>query len=200
MIIEKVAIAKIRSVMLKKGYAFWDTGDLNLNIIGIRKANGRVDAFDDWITCIYKRNDQWCMNEWAATTDPGLFWMKNFDNPKGVAFLVPGQYLSAWQIGLHRGKYEALVQTRPVTVYRDNNKNDIIELAPETKDTGLFGINIHRAHEQFLMDKVDQWSAGCMVIDRPEDFAQFIGLCKESANKYGNHFTYTLLDEMDLYS
>lgn len=66
-------------------------------------------------------------------------------NPKGTAILAPGQYQSSHKIGLHRGKYKALVQHRPVTVYRDNNKDSKYDLEPTKKDTGIFGINIHKA-------------------------------------------------------
>lgn len=200
MITEKIAIARIRAVMLKKGYAFWDDGELNLNIIGIRKADGKLDAFDDWLTCIYRRGGEWFLKEWQATTEPGTYWTQNFENPNGVAILMPNQYRGCYSIGLHNGKYEALVQTGAVTVYRDNNKDAKLDLLPEKKDTGWFGINIHRAHETWLMDSVSMWSAGCQVVRNPKDFAEFMGIVKEAAAIWGPKFTYTLLDEMDLYA
>ena len=199
MIAQKIAIAKVRSTLLRLNYGFWENGNYNLNIIGVRKEKGSMDVYDDWIMCIYKRDGIWCMDEWTATVDPGKYWVKNFDNPNGVAYLVPGQYRSAWSIGKHRGKYDALVQVKPVQVYRDNNKDEVVDLNPTTIDTGIFGINIHRSHETALMTSVDQWSAGCQVFQRPEDFAKFMELARLSASLYGNKFTYTLIDELELY-
>ena len=66
-------------------------------------------------------------------------------NSKGVAILKPGQYLKSHKLRLHGGKYLALGQQNPLTVYRDNNRDDNYDLNESKTDTGLFGINIHRA-------------------------------------------------------
>ena len=42
----------------------------------------------------------------------------------GCAVLKPGQYRGSHKLRLHGGKYLALGQKKPVTVYRDNNRND----------------------------------------------------------------------------
>ena len=112
-------------------------------------------------------------------------------NPKGTALLKPNQYVDTWQIGLHQGKYEALVQAKPVDVYRDKNLND---LAEETSsiDRGLFGLNIHRASETITSKLIDKWSAGCQVLNNPVDFKELLHECKLSGKKT---FTYTLLRE-----
>ena len=47
-------------------------------------------------------------------------------NYKGVAILKPGQYKKSHKIGKHQGKYEALCQQNPVTVYRDKSRKDQI--------------------------------------------------------------------------
>ena len=67
---------------------------------------------------------------------------------KGTAVLKPGQYRGSHKIRLHGGKYTALGQKKNVTVYRDRNKDDKYDLNESTCDTGLFGINIHRATAQ----------------------------------------------------
>ena len=66
---------------------------------------------------------------------------------------------------------------------------------PSTIDTGYFGINIHKAGR--ASTQVDKWSAGCQVISRSEDFATFMDLTEEAAERHGNSFTYTLLLETD---
>ena len=46
----------MKKVMEDKGYAFFEEGDYNLNIIGIRNASGRADLFDDNMIIIEKHN------------------------------------------------------------------------------------------------------------------------------------------------
>ena len=58
---------------------------------------------------------------------------------------------------------------------------------------GSFGINIHKAGKD--SKDVDQWSAGCQVFQKSDDFNEFMGLARKHKNLYGNKFTYTLIDE-----
>ena len=112
-------------------------------------------------------------------------------NSKGCAILKAGQYRGAYQIGLHKGKYEALVQRGgKVTVYRDNNKDDTLDRV--TEDSGYFGINIHKSlrHHQ----EVGLYSAGCQVFQNSHDFKEFMLLVKRSSVLYGDTFTYTLIE------
>ncbi len=86
-------IDKIKVAMKAKGYAFFENGDYNLNIIGIRTIGNKVtNVFDDLLTLSYKVNGEWVFKQWAATTDPGTKGVKEFHNAQGVARLVPGQY------------------------------------------------------------------------------------------------------------
>jgi hypothetical protein len=112
-------------------------------------------------------------------------------NPKGTAVLKPGQYVDTWKIGLHQGKYEALTQCANVTVFRDGNKNDVAEESKIT-ETGIFGINIHRANPSIVSKFIDKWSAGCQVLNAPKQFNHLLAKCKTSGL---NKFTYTLLNE-----
>jgi len=157
------------------------------HIVGIRSDANSPDKFDDLIGLIEKDN----LVLFTGTTNPGTHWLKNLLNPKGAALLKPNQYLNTYQLGLHQGKYTALCQRKPVTVYRDGNKNGIAEETAVT-DTGLFGINIHRANPSAVSSIIDKWSAGCQVLNDPIDFNFLIKRCKESGLK---EFTYTLLKE-----
>ena len=185
-----------------KGYKFFDTPDkkLNLNLIGVRRDNQGTNTFDDFLLVMYREEDLMVSNRYQITTDPGKYWLKNPTNPKGTAVLVPGQYRGTWQLGKHQGKYEALVQRKPVKVYRDNNKDDIIDYnnISTIVDEGYFGINIHRSNPYDQSYVVNKWSAGCQVFKKVQDYDNFIKLCGESAKVYGNSFTYTLIDEKDL--
>ena len=112
-------------------------------------------------------------------------------NPKGTSLLKANQYVDTWKVGLHQGKYEALVQAKPVTVFRDSNKNDVAEESGVT-DTGIFGINIHRANEKLVSQLIDKWSAGCQVLNNPADFKKLMDMAKATKQPF---FTYTLLKE-----
>lgn len=188
-------VEEIKKVMASKGYAFFE-GPWNVNLIGIRKDNKLSNQFDDTFLLIYQDDDyHWVMHEFTKfTTDPGEYYsQKKLLNPEGVAIMVPGQYKSIWKFGLHRGKYDALVQRGKVTVYRDSNKDIVIDLDSET-DTGLFGINLHHAAEASTVGK---YSAGCQVFQYPRHLKSVLDILHKSAEKYGDSFTYTLLEEKD---
>lgn len=193
--------ADIPATMKKKGYAFFTTGYYNLNIIGIRKDNKNAvnNKYDDVMVVIYKTKKGWSTHYYTITTEPGAYYMsKKLGNVKGTAILVPGQYRGCWEIGKHNGKYKALVQRKPVKVYRDGNMDDVYDMYPETINEGMFGINIHRSNEGFTRDTIDMYSAGCQVFNSPKEFGAFMTLCDKQAELYGNTFTYTLIDEKDL--
>jgi hypothetical protein len=60
--------------------------------------------------------------------------------------LVEGQYKDTHKIDFHQKEYKALCQRLgPVKVYRDNNKNNKLDLNSKTIVSGNFGINIHKA-------------------------------------------------------
>ena len=125
----KVKDYDFEKLFKKKKYAFFTEGAYNLNIIGVRAAGEQMNkSFDDVIILIYKTpTGAWNRQIYQVTTDPGRYYMLNPATRKGTAILVPGQYRSAYEIGLHRGKYKALCQRKHVKVYRDANKNDIYD-------------------------------------------------------------------------
>lgn len=182
-----------------KGYSYFKKGNFNLNIIGIRSKESvkNENRFDDVLIVIYYLDNKIYKKLYNITTDPGITYLKKPLATNGCAILVPGQYKSSWTIGLHKGKYKALVQCKPVKVYRDNNKDDIMDFNPVTIDTGMFGINIHKAGENSTI--INNWSAGCQVFQRTCDFNNFMYYCdQQTKNGFGNKFTYTLLEEKDL--
>jgi hypothetical protein len=190
-------IDKIKVAMKAKGYAFFENGDYNINIIGIRNSDTGskvTNVFDDLLTVSYKIGDVWHFKKWAATTDPGTKGVKEFHNAQGVARLVPGQYRGSHAIGLHQGKYEALKQAKPVKVYRDANKDMTYDTKLITE--GIYGINIHKAGTDSTY--VENWSEGCQVFKKSADFDEFMALVKKAATLHGNSFTYTLLESKDL--
>ena len=199
---DKIANTDIEQVMIRKGYRFFK-GVYNLNIIGVRSKESvkQSNKFDDAIIVCWGIDSErtGIPNKliFAATTDPGIKSLKAPMNAKGTAILVPGQYRGSHTIGFHQGKYEALVQCAPVKVYRDGDKDNILDMDKRTIDTGMFGINIHKAGIASVI--VDDWSAGCQVVAIEKDYAIFMDLCrKQKLAGYGDKFTYTLLEEKDL--
>jgi hypothetical protein len=202
MLMEILTPKNIKSYFAAKDYKFFDTPGkkLNINIIGVRRDNQGSNTFDDFLLVMYREEELMISNRYQITTDPGKYWLLNPMNPKGTAVLAPDQYRSTWQLGKHQGKYDALVQRKPVKVWRDNNKDEIIDYNNITllSDEGYFGINIHRSNPYDQSYVINKWSAGCQVFKKVEDYNKFIQVCKDSAEIYGNSFTYTLVDEKDL--
>ena len=189
-------LSSIQTVMKAKGYKYFSNAKgHDLNIIGVRTADNRADAFNDWVTVSYIFDRVWNFFAFPATTDPGLYYRKNPLNVKGTAVLVPGQYRKAHKVGKHKG-YKALEQVGSVTVFRDRDLNDTIDTTGE-RDSGLHKINIHRANPDRGSTLVHKWSAGCQVLQDPDQFMFLMKLCDRSADKFSNAFTYTLLEEAD---
>ena len=182
----------------KLGFQVNSSGDYDLNIIGIRTSTVQPNKFDDHLYCIYKVDNKWTQHRWNITTDPGLYWLHNPMNDLGTALVVAGrQYKDVWQLGKHRGRYKALVQTgNKIAVYRDANRDDEHTFDSATIEEGYFGINCHRATTaKGGSVNVNKWSAGCQVFQNPNDFKKFIALCVKQREREHTKFTYTLLNE-----
>lgn len=177
------------------GHKVFTDGDYNLNLVGIRKDYSASNRFDDTMAAFYKVDGEWRLRHWPVTTDPGWYYLEN-GLAKGTAVLKEGQYRGAYRIGLHRGQYKALVQAKPVTVYRDGNKDH--RLDTDRTETGMFGINIHRAGQWAPSTLVDKWSAGCQVFSHLDYFQHLLVLADKSTALYGPLITYTLIKEADL--
>ena len=196
---ERLLYHSIRKAVINKGHKFFDNGKFNLNIIGIRRDVNQANLFDDLLTVLYIDKDFIQRVEiFNITTDPGRYWLKNPMTPTGTAILKEGQYRGAYVIGKHRGKYYALVQNLPVEVYRDNDKNKVVNYGSSVTEKGHFGINIHRSNPKGSSYLVDKWSAGCQVFQGYFQYMRFMKLINTSADSWGNRFTYTLINEKDL--
>ena len=179
------------------GHEVFDGGDFDLNLFGIR-CGLNTNAFDDLLGCAYKEDGAWKVEYWPATTDPGYYHLENPQNIEGTAILVPGQYRGIWALDLHRKKYRALCQRNgPVKVYRDANRDTVLDLNSNTISEGFFGINIHKAGTS--SKRVDRWSAGCQVLAKEDDFERLLKLCLTQVAIHGwEKFTYTLITTDDL--
>jgi hypothetical protein len=216
---KKIILDELIEVYRRKNYKIFDNGiPYNLNIGIIRTKDMIPNKFNDWIYCFYKdESGKQKFHCWPATTDPGLYylrypfqpeadlhqrrmnlWLKlSAEYKKGTAILAPDQYLGCWRLGLHKGKYKALVQTGNVKVYRDANRDDKYDYIESSAEWGLFGINIHRASKWGIVNYINKFSAGCQVFENTGHFNQFIKICEKSLNYFSDRFSYTLIEEKD---
>ena len=188
----------ILAVMSRKGYRIYRNPDksFDLNIVGVRTTTLVPHVFDDWITIFYMSHGRWIFNAFPATTDPGLFWLGNPMNQMGTAIVKQGQYRGMFGLGKHKG-YNALVQKSDVTVIRDFNRDPVLDFDSGREETGVFGINLHRASRFGESLNVDRWSAGCQVLCDPLQFNYLMAICEKGADAFGDSFTYTLIHEDD---
>ena len=190
---------QIEKAVKSKGYVWFNASkDYDVNVVGVRNSSTLsqvTNLFDDKITLSYKVNGEWFFHCWDATTEPGKKGVMQFHNSGGVARLVPNQYRGAYAVSMHRGKYQALCQRlKNVTVWRDKNRD--MNFDEIIQDTGMFGINIHKAGT--VSNFVENWSEGCQVFKRTKDFNDFMVLINRAKEIHGNHFTYTLITSNDI--
>ena len=189
---------RYKKILEEKGYKFFDSElPYNVNIIGVRNMDGRVNKFDDIILVIYRDSyKRWIVDSYQATSDPGLYWLKKPMKVTGTAILVPNQYRGAYKIDKHRGQYDALCQRgAEVTIWRDNDRDSAHDMKGETH-SGWYGINIHKAGKDSSL--VNKWSAGCQVFKNASDFSQFMDTMREAEKRFSNSFSYTLIESTDL--
>lgn len=177
-----------------------------LVIVNIRANNKTANLFDDTTMLVF--NDS-VLAIVESTCDAGTPNLKNPVNKDGAAIVMNGFYPKLWKIGSHRGKYEALVQNAPVIVFRDNNKDNVLDypdrmitdvfldvMATEPNivfregdvnhsvQRGMFGINLHRASSWRELEEVGLYSAGCCVIRKPTDFDKLLVGAKDILKQY----------------
>jgi hypothetical protein len=196
----KVIKNRYKAVSLSKGYAFFESGDYNVNIIGVRNMSGDAKHFDDFLDVVYKISGEWVCDSYPITTEPGPNILRRPINSKGTAILVPGQYRGVYQIATHGGKsrYTALCQRKGnVKVWRDDNRDTVADY-DGVEDEGMFGINIHKHSGPDTRKNTGGVSAGCQVFQSSKDFYEFMDTCDAARDRYENSFTYTLIEEKEL--
>ena len=139
---------------------------------------------------------------WEATTEPGRHYtqIERLD-PRGAARIAFGQY-KAWSVGTHMAGrpsgHEALVQTAPITVFRDLNED--YERTGDQRFEGLFGVNQHWGFDLPKSD-VGRASAGCLVGRTKAGHRAFMALCRDDPRYRANNsyrFMSTVLPAADV--
>lgn len=173
--------------MQKKGYPF-STGAGEYNIIYVEgmDADGTPNSdqpnyFNDRRFVIEIVNGKpKIVGNWEATTEPGLYYTYNpINKGKGAARIAFGQYKS-WKVGTHYGggadPHEALVQSAPITVHRDFNKD--LKRTGDKLDTGFFDVNQHWGFD-LPRNNISFASAGCLVGRTRDGHREFMKLIKQ---------------------
>ncbi|MEM8556935.1 MAG: hypothetical protein AAGG50_03745 [Bacteroidota bacterium] len=153
--------------------------------IGVRSANTEAGAFDDAMgILVYKPGGApsserfWAQME-VGTVDPGTPHMLRPINPRGCGIICEGFHKNIWTRGLHKGRQRALIQRgAPIRVYRDDNRDTILDFDPGTVEEGWFGANWHTTAGR--ADDVGLWSAMCPVTQDPRLHAAMMDVCYES--------------------
>jgi hypothetical protein len=188
---------KIKAVFQKKGYKFNEAPFL-INKCGLRTNDQTPNKFNDFLFDVYIDEDgKKQLDVYNGTTRPGEFWLEHPMNTKGCAILKPGQYENMWEIGLHRGLYEAFVQINPCTVIRDSDRDGKWDYSG-VSETGLFGIDGHYAHLDGVSYDINQASAGCQVVNDSSSLKLMLFTAQRQITKRRvKSFTYTLFLEDD---
>jgi len=192
------AIESMRALYKRKGYVFIEDGVYIPNIMGVRSTNINSNEFNDIGVCAYKDiYKNWCIDYFNMTTDPGVYYRKNTLNVAGTGILAPQQIIDGFKLGLHRGK-KALVQNKPFLVYRDNNKDDKLDLDNIVWAGVECGFNFHGAIDSriIISKNVGKFSAGCQVVQFSSKFQLILDVCN-LAKKYNviSAFNYVLVEE-----
>lgn len=123
----------------------------------------------------------------TGNTEPGRYYADTKPQRSGLTRMAYGFHDRIWSVGLHRSRYEALVQNGyPVKIYRDFDKNYMTD-GKDLPYTGYFGMNLHGGSKS-------KNSPGCQVIQSMENFKILMNVVKSSLQyKNGELFSYVLL-------
>lgn len=177
------------------GFKVFQDGPYDLNIIGVRNLENHSNQYDDKLHVCYLGEDgEWKEHIFQVSTDAGRYWLTKQDYKDCAVYKHPQQARGAYKVGLHRGKYEALIQCQPVEFWRDGNKDEKVDYGGEIYKS-IIGLNIHRS-SIYDSTEVDRYSAGCIVFAKMEEWNQFMNLVHKQKNVRGYHtFTFTLIGE-----
>lgn len=197
----KITLDNIFRIASEKRYRIYTNETIfnyNLNIWGFRSTDRDTIHFNDMFAVFYQdMKNVWHLELFEGTTDPSNILLADPMNEDGTAILVPGQHIRLWTFGYHKGRkdHKALIQYSPCRVFRDNNKDNVIDDNLPIFE-GMFGINMHRANAYKHSDVIGLHSAGCQVHEDVDKYNKtFIPLVTKCCNEGNKLFTYTLCEE-----
>lgn len=200
---EQLTYQTVKNLYISKKYKFRQE-KMALNIGAIRSKESQSDKFDDigWCAWIDENNKENLL-KFKLTTDPGKHWLQSPMNKDGTIIIVPGQYVEVYGEGKHNGEYDCFKQIAPIKYVRDYNKDtkldfELYKNPEQLKIRGFWGIcgtNLHRASKFKIVLSVGMYSAGCQVIQNPQDFDKLM-ILQNSSKAFGfKKWDYTLFEE-----
>lgn len=192
-----ITLGDVKNVMIEKGYKIFNDG--RPNIIGVRNATFDIgDEYNDraWV---WWNDGKENVHTYTITTHPGYHYLQRpIKGTNGTAILVPDQYIDCWTLDYHLGKQYALCQRGgEVKVYRDNNRDTILNCDPATIDKGYFGIDLHHG-TIYDTNVIGPYSAGCQVWRYHQPHFDLMIQFRHLSEKYKfKWFSYTLLLQQD---
>ena len=186
----------VKESVLKQGYEF-ATDNLKLNIVAYRTKNRYIDNWDDYLTLTWIEHDKEQIKVFGEfTTDPGIYYMvSKLLNPLGCGILKKGQWKNMLTEGIHNSSYKALIQINPVTVYRDRNRDNFMDIDESNEYTGMYGVNLHHGYSS---TNVNNNSALCQVLRKKSDLDILMAQYTKHKSIYGSKIDYTLIHEEDV--
>jgi len=201
---QKPSLQTLFNIAKKKGYSIFTSKGMynyNLNIWGIRSFDKDTEKYNDLCCIFYESKDgKWSIDYFVITTDPSNILLTKPMNEKGCAILKEGFYKDLWIYGFHKGRrdHKALVQYSPCIVYRDNDKDIVIDSNLPT-ERGMFGINMHHGSILSSTNRIGLHSAGCQVHESIDSYKNnFIPLIENCVREGNKVFSYALINESDL--
>lgn len=188
----------LREVHKQKGFPIFEKGDYNLNFGGVRSSERTANRFDDWVYIYFKEYGKWVFRTFPATLDPGSPWLKTPMASGGAAIIAPGFYRGLWQYGPPFYGRACLRQRTPIKMFRDDNRDNVLNLDPATLEEGMVGILFHESYQAAEEPEfVEKSSAGCVVPKRRTDHIYTMNTCLRAINIWGNRISFAVHDESD---
>jgi hypothetical protein len=132
------------------------------NLIVVRDSSQPLDTYDGRIyLCWREPGGAWRELSCRAATRPGTAYLRSPMNSGGTACLVPGRNPGSHALGQHKGT-PALVQVGKVRVWRDNDRDAILDAGPgDVVYDDATGVNVHEC-------SAPRYLAGCVGVPKEE--------------------------------
>lgn len=208
-----MTIEQLRASILARNYAFFEQGDYNLNIVAIRENDVFENTFSDTLHLAYKEGGVWKLITTPWTTLAGTLGRGGEQSPltgtgtgtgvSGVAIIVPSQYRRVFKFVDNYWQwlaYPFFQQIGNMQYWRDNNKNGVIDKGKIY--VGNYATNLHRmgnngVQKTWVNSQWEWWSQGCNGSCEP-DFKKILAPTREAVKKWGNIFSYTMLERAQI--
>ena len=195
----------IQDMFRERSWPFFFSGDLNTNLVFVRKSNEFTNRFDDELRIYFKENDSWVEIVLPWSTKAGVFGGRTgiydpvtYNGVTGIAVLKEGFYEGAYELHDYKANwlsYPFLLQVGELDIYRDNTRDTEINREVVQRVGRDAQIHIHRAGRIGYFDKgVFRYSIGCLVAPTPY-LDILLQVCRQSARIWGNKFSIALIED-----